>query len=584
MTGSLPADGVPASPSRRAALRLVLSTASAALLAACGGAATPAQISAPTSPPAAKPTAAAASGGGAAPAATTAPTQPAPAAVPTITSITPTPVASNASQVKTGGTLRVGIVGDITGLDPFVWSPNNSNTVGQVHDQLITYDTKFTPQPRLAESWEVSSDNKQVRFNLRKGVQYHNGRELTSDDVKYTLLKAQDPKTVNRATVGPGAAYWNGIETPDKYTIVLSSDVPRPGAFDSILYLRILDKETTEGPNAATTMNGTGPFKFGEWVSGDHITMLKSASYWEPGLPYLDQVFIKVFNDQPAMVVALESGAIDMAFGPPIQDSTRLRSDPQWNIYNNAELGQYFYMAVNVASPPMDNKVFRQALAYAIDRKRFSDVIMKGFAGIPKDLPWPTASAAYEADKNTVYTLDLDKAKSMLDQSGVTDPSFDLAYALAGFSGEYGQLAQVIQADLAQIGVKVTLKPMEIAAFTQAHLGVNPPYTGAFLSASAFTNVSEPTSHFILSSTFGSAINQSGFYDDAYKQLIAATVDEPDPAKRKPGYSKINDYLLDQAYCMVISGYPNILAQAPNVRDLGYYPVLQWTLRTTWLA
>ena len=192
-------------------------------------------------------------------------------------------------------------------------------------------------------------------------------------------------------------------------------------------------------------MNGTGPFKFVEWASGDHITLAKSANYWEPGLPYLDQVFIKVYNDQPAMVVALESGAIDMAFGPPIQDSTRLKTDPQWNIYNNAELGQYFYLQVNVATPPMDNKMFRQAIGYAIDRERFTDSIMKGFAGIPKDLPWPMASAAYEADKNNLYTLDLDKAKSMVDQSSVSDSSFDLAYPLASFAGEYAQLAQVIQ-------------------------------------------------------------------------------------------------------------------------------------------
>jgi peptide/nickel transport system substrate-binding protein len=576
---SLPAFSGPASLSRRAALRLAFSTASAALLAACGGAATPAApTSAPpgasTNAPAAPPTTAAAA----------AATQPAAAAVPTITSVTPTPVAANASQVKTGGTLRVGIVGDITGLDPFVWSPNNSNTVGQVHDQLITYDTKFAPQPRLAESWELSSDNKQIKFNLRKGVQYHNGREFTSDDVKYTLLKAQDPKTLNRATVGPGAAYWSGIDTPDKYTVVMSSDVPRPGAFDSILYLRVLDKDTAEGPDAATTMNGTGPFKFVEWASGDHVTMAKNPNYWEPGLPYLDQVAIKVFNDQPAMVVALESEAIDMAFAPPIQDSARLKADPKWNVYNNAELGQYFYLQMNVTTPPVDNKMLRQAIAYAIDRQRFADVIMKGFAGIPKDLPWPTASPAYEADKNNFYSLDLDKARTMVAQSGVANPQFDLAYPLASFSGEYAQLAQVIQQDLAQIGVTVTLKPQEIAAFTAAGIGVNPPYVGARLNAAAFTNVSEPTSHFILSATFGSSINQSAFYDDAYKSLIATTADEPDPAKRKQGYSKINDYLLDQAYCLVVSGYPNILAQAPNVRDLGYYPVLQWTLRTTWLA
>lgn len=566
MRARLAADGAGASLSRRAALRLVFSSASAALLAACAGAATPA---APTSAPA--------------PAASK-PTQAPIAAVATITSATPTPVGAGSSQVKSGGTIRVGMVGDITGLDPFIWSPNNSNTVGQVHDQLITYDEKFAPIPRLAESWELSSDNKQVKFNLRKGVQYHNGRELTSDDVKYSLLKAQDPKTLNRATVGPGAAYWNGIETPDKYTVVLSSDVPRPGAFDSILYLRILDKELSEGPDAATTMNGTGPFKFVEWSSGDHVILAKNPNYWESGLPYLDQVFIEVYNDQPAMVVALESGAIDMAFAPPIQDAVRLKADPKWNIYNNAELGQYFYLQLHTGKPPTDNKIFRRAIAYAIDRQRFTDAIMKGFAGIPKDLPWPTASAAYEPDKNNLYSLDLEKARAMVAQSGVTDPQFDLAYPLASFAGEYAQLAQVIQSDLAQIGVNVTLKPTEIAAFTQQGIGVNPPYTGGRLSASAFTNVSEPTSHFILSATFGSAINQSAFYDDAYKALIASTAGEPDPAKRKQGYSKINDYLLDQAYCLVVSGYPNILAQAPNVRDLGYYPVLQWTLRTAWMA
>src|SRR5205814_4971324 len=131
--------------------------------------------------------------------------------------------------------------------------------VGQVHDQLITYDEKFTPQPRLAESWDLSTNAKRIKFTLRKGVQFHSGRELTSDDIKYSLQRAQNPKTLNRATVGPGAAYWNGIETPDKYSIVLSSDTPRPAAFDSILYLLICDPELTESPEANAQMNGTVP-------------------------------------------------------------------------------------------------------------------------------------------------------------------------------------------------------------------------------------------------------------------------------------------------------------------------------------
>src|SRR5579864_1966663 len=573
--------------SRRAALQLAFSSTSAALLAACGAAATP---TAPTVAPtrvASEPTAAQAQAATSAPVATSATTA-VPASNATAVSsavglqAAPTPVPP--SQAKLGGSIRIGMVGDITSLDPFVWSPNNSNTIGQVHDQLVTYDETFAPKPRLAESWELSTDNKSIKFNLRKGVQYHNGRELTSDDIKYTLLRAQDPKTLNRATVGPGADYWNKIDTPDKYTIVLSSDVPRPGAFDSILYLRILDQELAASQEAATTMNGTGPFKFVEWVSGDHITMAKSPNYWEPNLPYLDEILIKVYADQSAMTVALEAGALDVAFQPSITDSVRLQADPNWQIVNYNQLGQYFYLQVNTANPPMDNKLFRQAIAYSIDRQRFADSIMKGFAGPGRDLPWGPASPAWEADKNTHYTFDLDKAKSLLAQSGVTNAQFDLGFPLASFSGEYQALAQVIQQDLAQIGITTTLKPTDIAKFTADGLGVKPPYVGARLNAAAFTNVSEPTSHFILSSTYGSAINASSFYDDAYKAMIIATATEPDAAKRKQGYSQINDYLLDQCYCMTISGYPNILAQAANVRGLGYYPVLQWTLRTTWLA
>ncbi|MBV9132634.1 MAG: ABC transporter substrate-binding protein, partial [Chloroflexi bacterium] len=371
--------------SRRAAIQLAFSSASAALLAACGAAATPA---APTAAP--KPTVTQVLTGASANT---------PAATSNAVGLQAAPTPVPPSEAKLGGTIRIGMVGDITALDPFVWSPNNSNTIGQVHDQLITYDEKFTPKPRLAESWELSADNRSIKFNLRKGVQYHNGRELTSDDIKYTLLKAQDPKTLNRATVGPGADYWNKIETPDKYTIILSSDVPRPGAFDSILYLRILDQELAESSEAGTRMNGTGPFKLVEWVSGDHITMAKAQNYWEPNLPYLDEVDIRVYADQSAMIVALEAGAIDMAFQPSLPDAVRLQSDPKWQVVNYNQLGQYFYLQLNTANPPMDNKLFRQAIAYAIDRPRFADSVMKGFAGPARDLPWGPASAAWEADK-----------------------------------------------------------------------------------------------------------------------------------------------------------------------------------------
>ena len=144
--------------------------------------------------------------------------------------------------------------------------------------------------------------------------------------------------------------------------------------------------------------------------------MAKNPNYWEPGLPYLDQVNIKVFNDQPAMVVALESGAIDMAFraADPGLGATEGRSEVE-------RLQQRRARSVLLHAGERGHAADGQQAAPSGDRLRASTgsasrtSIMKGFAGIPKDLPWPTASAAYEADKNNAYTLDLDKAKSLVE-------------------------------------------------------------------------------------------------------------------------------------------------------------------------
>jgi peptide/nickel transport system substrate-binding protein len=546
----------------------MLSATGASLLAACAPASNPSGAPAnskPTTAPAVVGTAPA--GGGA-----NAPT-PAPAAA-----------SKTGETPKRGGALRWGQVGDIVTTDAVLSSPASNETTGSICDELIAYSDDLKPQPRLAESWDLSTDQTRVKLNLRKGVTFHSGREFTSDDVEYNILRVRDPKNPYATVVAPGSAWWTSIEKPDKNTIILTSDKPRPGVWDWMTFLRIQDKDVVEGPNAASSVGGTGPFKWVEWAPGDHIQTVRNENYWDSPKPYVDEYRINIYRDQQSMIAALEAGALDVGALAPIPDAVRLKSNPKFQIYDNHEVGQFFYATANTNVPPTDNKLIRQAIGYAIDRKRFTDNIMQGFVGEPKDLPWTSSSPAFEPDKNARYTYDLDKAKTLVQQSGVSNLEFDINWSLAGFSAEYQALATVIQGDLAKIGIKTNLKPQDPPTFTAQGQGEKPTFNGMRLSAGAYGQLYEAASEFALSRTMGYAGNQAGFYDDNFKAMAISAGTEPDPAKRKQLYSQLNDFLLDVAYVQVISAYSNIMALGANVRGMRFEPSTFVTVREMWLA
>ena len=110
--------------------------------------------------------------------------------------------------------------------------------------------------------------------------------------------------------------WWSSIETPDKNTIILKSEAPRPAVFDMLEYMNIADQVTMEGPDAQTKAVGTGPFTFAEWVQGDHQRYVKNKNYWQSGKPYVDELYFQIIKDPQAAVVQLEAGAVDVAAQP----------------------------------------------------------------------------------------------------------------------------------------------------------------------------------------------------------------------------------------------------------------------------
>src|SRR6202043_2786985 len=197
-------------------------------------------------------------------------------AQPTVLVSTPSTAAPTAAAVapKTGGTLRALQAGDLASLDGHYYTTGNGLSVWIVYETLTVYDDNLKPQPALAESWELSPDGTQISLTLRKGVQFHSGRELTSDDVIYNLNRILDFKLTAGIITGfvPPETTW---VARDKYTVTLTTKRPWAAVFDFFQVLNIIDKETAEGPEAKTKAVGTGPFTFVEWVQGDHVTYAK---------------------------------------------------------------------------------------------------------------------------------------------------------------------------------------------------------------------------------------------------------------------------------------------------------------------
>jgi peptide/nickel transport system substrate-binding protein len=470
-----------------------------------------------------------------------------------------------AEQPKSGGSLRFAQTANPVSIDGNSIAGGGSETAWLVFDRLTTYDQNRTPQPMLAESWDISSDYKSFKLNLRKNVQFHSGREMTSDDVKYTILRLRE-STVGSGILAGFSNWFTSVETPDKYTVQLTTDASRPTFFDAIELFNIVDKDNVEGPDAKSKIVGTGPFTFVEWQNGDHFTVAKNKNYWQTGRPYLDQI-ISYVRDQQTMDLQLESNGMDVVKIPAVDDFVRLKADPTYQAIIHPASGTFFEVGFNSKRAPFDDKRVRQAFNYAMDRKRFCDTIMRGTA-TPIDLPWSSTSPAFDAAKNGVYTYDLDKAKSLLQQAGVAN--LETGVLVNGIGApQVLAFSQIYQASLAQIGVKLNIQNVEPAVWVDTLINKKPDYTGLWAGTDQIAQLA-PSTLFQLSPGWRLENNHSNFVDPMWTDLVNTSLSEVDAAKQKDLYGRLNDYILDQSFTAAIATYPYTILMRDNVKGVSY--------------
>jgi peptide/nickel transport system substrate-binding protein len=529
--------------SRRQALAVLGAGFGAVVLAACGASQTPQAPAVATSGTTAATPAGSAAGS---------------AASPTVTAVSAAAKPAIGTP-KVGGKLRFAMATDLDqGVEAARLGNAYTPSVFMMFDTLTAYDAQRKPQPLLAESWDWSTDNKTLKLTLRKGVTFHSGREFTSDDVNYNLLRVRDPA---HAQLG-GMSSWYTIETPDKSTVILRSDQPRPLAFDLLEYLNITDKDLAEGSDAKSKAGGTGPFQLVEWVSGDHVSFTRNKNYWQSGKPYLDDVNVAILKDPEAMSLQFDSGALEAIYTPPLHNAVAWQTDPKVQVLVDDPNGYFFTAAVNVAKPPFDNKKVRQAINYGIDRTRFANTILLKLGGPGQDLPWPAGAPADEPSKQQKYAFDLDKARSLLAEAGVSNLTFDLTFLT--IPPELGQLAQIVASDLGKIGVKLNLVPLD----TPTYLDRTRTHDFQITLQNALFSHMEPGTMFNLSGLYRTPNGTTSFESDQYTKLIAASQSEPDLTRRKQVYSDLNDLFLDECFVMPLALQPVYIVAKSNLKNV----------------
>jgi peptide/nickel transport system substrate-binding protein len=468
---------------------------------------------------------------------------------------TPAAQAQQPDQPKRGGTLTIARRASPNGMN-FLIDPTQNGLGGlnQMHEGLFGVQLDGVYGPRLAEGAPEHPDALTYIFHLKQGVKFATGEELTADDVKFSYERLMDPKN-NASFGGPYRDNIDKIEVLDKYTVKFTLKrswpvfVSMTGSTDTW----IINKKTADNPDFGTKWwNGTGAFVLTEYVQGDHFTLVRNPNYREQPYPYLDKIIYKVIPDEATQLANLETGQLDVIQEPLYSDLERLSKDPRFKVVTRDSNSETI-MQLNTARPPFNDKRVRQAISLAVDRQELVDSVFYGYADVAGD-PFPPKHWAHDASLK--YEYNPEKAKQLLAEAGY-GPNKPLTFKLGTYRiSQYQDQAVLIQSQLAKIGVKAEVMPMENVALLGILRSPRKDWT-----VDAGINGLTPlrgTAYEFAYYTHGKngSVNYTGYNaDDGFKNpdveewLLQATqlsdYIEADREKAKPIYSKISQAVMD---------------------------------------
>ncbi len=482
-----------------------------------------------------------------------------------------------------GGTAVVGAVGEMPGgMNAFV----TAEATAAQHQlfvnlmTLIQVDENLQPTPYLARSWEVSDDFTELTFHLRDDVFWHDGERTTAYDVEFTYLRVTDP-----ATAFPNAAFWthyvkgpDGVEVVDSFTVRLHIEQPHaeflmPWQGVAIMPRHLLQdvpaEEIPDHPFGSTCPVGNGPFRFVSHTTGDRWVFAANPAFPQElgGRPYLDRYVYRVIPEQATLLAELLTGRIDLYVSalPDHMDQIREADDLRAVSFPFRSI---FFVGWNARRPQLADARVRRAIALATPRSRILEALHQGMGRLA-NTGIPPMHFAFDPGLGDSLSFDPERARSLLEEAGWSDRDGDgVRESADGAPLEIGlkynpnrerqELAEIMQASLAEVGIAATPDPVEFSTLVgQVTDPAQRDFDGVVLSLEIGLRVDE--TDLFHSSRIDAPLGFAGMQDEVLDRLLDTLPLIPDRDRALPLWSEYQHRIL-QLQPLTVLYFPNRLA------------------------
>ena len=497
----------------------------------------------------------------------------APATTAGATSTTAAPTTTVAAvDSKIGGTIKLGMDSEIRNFDYHrIGALSDSWAPSQIFRGMSDLDpVTFRHVPEQALSWEANADFTVWTFTIRPGVLFHNGREMTAEDVVFSTTRVNDPETASFYIAQFENVGYEKIEATDSQTVVVTFAQPAPRA-EELFFVHlnaIMPMEAIENINSEPV--GSGPFKLKEFLP-EVTTLERNPDYWEEDLPYLDEIQMITIEDETSRLAALRGGEVDWIRNPPLAEIAGLQTDASLNVQVvPSSWVDFFWM--NMTNPKLADVRVRLAIAHAIDRDAANQRALFGLGTPAVTTVPPLTNVPLDV---TPPAFDPDMSVALLADAGVAPGTLDLEISALD-AAHIAVMAESLAADLVAVGINATPVATDFGLWLE-----NLTNLDYDLASSAFISFIDPAPR---SAELGAEADNTGYLDDEIRDWLEQGGAISDPGERGVFYSQAwNKYLNEGVVRVAITAAPYAVAMSNNIMGFEMYPEQQQRWESVWI-